>query len=313
MLGRVPSGLTDVGLVAGYWFWELDRVPDAHQYAIGLVDEIWAPTRFVRDAYLDATTKPVRLAPLPIAEPALHEAAVPVSVPGVDLDDFVFVVSFDHASVMERKNPIGAIEAFGDAFDADDRSVKLVVKTINGDQHPDAMRRLRHAAGDDSRIVVWDEGIDRAAMMAVIARADAFVTLHRSEGLGLHPADAMWLGTPVISTRWSGTLDLMDHDSAMLIDAVLVPVGDIGHGSDAYPSDAFWADPDREQATTAMRRLRHDAEFGRSLAEAARRRMERQPPRASAGRSIAAAASGWGVPESAGSIGSPSSEPASVA
>ena len=38
------------------------------------------------------------------------------------------------------------------------------------------------------------------------------MSLHRSEGLGLHLAEAMWLGTPTIATRYSGNLDFMDDD-----------------------------------------------------------------------------------------------------
>ena len=53
----------------GYWFWEVEAIPDAHRAAIDAVDEIWAPTVFVRDAYRAVTDKPVHLVPLPIARP----------------------------------------------------------------------------------------------------------------------------------------------------------------------------------------------------------------------------------------------------
>ena len=47
-------------------------------------------------------------------------------------------------------------------------------------------------------------------MTAMVAAADCLVSLHRGEGLGLHLADAMWLQTAVLASRYSGNLDFMD-------------------------------------------------------------------------------------------------------
>ncbi len=92
--------------------------------------------------------------------------------------------------------------------------------------------------------------------MALVAAADCMVSLHRSEGLGLHLAEAMWLGTPVIATRYSGNLDFMNDDNSLLIDFDLV---NVEHGEGVYPSSAKWAAPDLDQAAAAMRRIASDA------------------------------------------------------
>ncbi len=120
--------------------------------------------------------------------------------------------------------------------------------------------------------------------MAFIAATDALVSLHRSEGLGLHLAEAMWLGTPVVATRYSGNLDLMDDECSILIDAELVPVT---RGQGVYPATARWAEPDLDQAAAAMRRLVGDPAFHERLVAAGRRRMEAQPSLADTGRMIA--------------------------
>jgi glycosyltransferase involved in cell wall biosynthesis len=85
-------------------------------------------------------------------------------------------------------------------------------------------------------------------------------------------AEAMWMDVPIIATRYSGNLDFMDDQSALLIDAGLVPVG--ADGAWAYPASASWADPDLDQAAGAMRRLATEREFARDLAQAARARIE---------------------------------------
>jgi glycosyltransferase involved in cell wall biosynthesis len=120
--------------------------------------------------------------------------------------------------------------------------------------------------------------------MALVAAADCMVSLHRSEGLGLHLAEAMWLGTPVVATRYSGNLDFMSDDDSLLIDYDLV---NVEHGEGVYPPSAQWAAPDLDHAAAAMRRIADDAALRARLGAAGRRRMEQQPSLAETGRLIA--------------------------
>jgi glycosyltransferase involved in cell wall biosynthesis len=270
--------------LVGYWFWELEHVPAPMRHAASLVDEIWVGSTFVADAFRSAVDTPVRHVPIPVAAPVASDrdrASFPVLAPLGDR--FVFAVVFDHFSVTERKNPVGVIEAFRRAFQPDEGPV-LVVKSMNAAKRwPQHQHVVASAAGRPD-IVLWDEHLDRADHMAFIAAADALVALHRSEGLGLHLAEAMWLGTPVIATRYSGNLDFMDDDCSILIDASLVPVE---RGEGVYPPEARWADPDLDQAAAAMRSLASDPTRCAALASAGRARMERQPTLADTGCSIA--------------------------
>jgi hypothetical protein len=131
------------------------------------------------------------------------------------------------------------------------------------------------------RIIVIDEHLTSADHAALVAHADCLVSLHRSEGLGLHLAEAMWLGTPVVATRYSGNLDLMDDESAALVDASLTPVL---NGEGAYPEGEMWGQPNILQATELLRRIESDAAWRAQLASAARDRMAAQDDSAAVGR-----------------------------
>ena len=271
--------------LVGYWFWELEHVPAQMRQAASLVDEIWVGSTFVADAFRAAVDTPVRHVPIPVAAPIASDrdrASFPVLAPFGER--FVFGVVFDHFSVTERKNPVGVIEAFRRAFEPDEGPV-LVVKSMNASKRWPQHQHVVAAAGGRPDIVLWDEHLDRDDHMSFIANVDALVALHRSEGLGLHLAEAMWLGTPVIATRYSGNLDFMDDDCSILIDASLVPVE---RGEGVYPPEATWADPDLDQAAAAMRSLASDPTRCAALASAGRARMGRQPTLADTGRSIAA-------------------------
>jgi len=239
----------------------------------------------VRDAFAAVTHKPVRHVPVPVLPPLASERSVS-EFPGLSAAEgrFMFLVVFDHLSVTERKNPVGAIEAFRRAFPAGAGPI-LVVKSMNSAlRWPDHQRVLAAAHGRDDILFV-DDVLGREDLMALVSHADCLVSLHRSEGLGLHLAEAMWLGTPTIATRYSGNLDFMDDTCALLVEAGRVRVG--VHGQGVYPATATWADPDIEQAAAAMVRLAGDQGLAERLAAAGLDRMRRQPDVPATGRMLA--------------------------
>ena len=279
-----PELLAATQRMIGYWFWELELIPPAMQAVFPLVHEIWAGSQFVVDAFAAVASVPVRHVPIPVARPVASNMSRPSFARLAPIGDrFMFAVVFDHFSVTERKNPIGAIHAFRRAFAPDEGPV-LVVKTMNGERRwPQHQQVLAAAEGRDD-IIVWDEHLTRPDHMSFIAAADALVSLHRSEGLGLHLAEAMWLETATIATRYSGNLDFMDDDCALLVDYQLVPVQG---GEGVYPPNAVWADPDLDVAAEAMRRLASDPALRARLAAAGRSKMEAQPSLVQTGRLVA--------------------------
>ncbi|MGZ4792914.1 MAG: glycosyltransferase [Ilumatobacteraceae bacterium] len=283
LAGDFPELFAATRRMIGYWFWELEHVPLHMRQSIALVDEIWAGSRFVTDAFAAVSPVPVHHVPIPISEPRPSSRGRGDFARLADVGGRpVFLAVFDHLSVTERKNPVGVVDAFRRAFTPDEGPV-LVIKTMNGHQRWSSHQRVLAAADRRNDIRVWDETLERADQMALVAAADCMVSLHRSEGLGLHLAEAMWLRTPTIATRYSGNLDFMNDDNSLLIDADLV---NVEHGEGVYPPTARWAAPDLDQAADAMRRIADDESLRTQLADAGRNTMERQPSLRETGRLI---------------------------
>src|SRR4051794_24266167 len=122
---------------------------------------------------------------------------------------------FHMASIFERKNPLGVIAAFKEAFRSGDKAA-LVIKVSQGHSNPDGMARLRRAADEVGAIII-DQDLPHDNVYGLLDACDCYVSLHRGEGLGLPLAEAMLLGKPVIATAYSGNLDFMDPSNSLLV------------------------------------------------------------------------------------------------
>ncbi|MGH8600370.1 MAG: glycosyltransferase [Burkholderiales bacterium] len=259
----------------GFWLWELEKFPRDWRGSFDLVDEVWAPTTFVRDAIGAATRKPVLRMPMAI------EHDVPVGMDrahfGLPRDEFVFLFSYDFNSFASRKNPEAVITAFRQAFGDSTKGVRLLVKSSNGERFADRLATLARSVADDPRIEIRDGFFSREEMFALQNCTDCFVSLHRSEGFGLGLAECMYLGKPVIATAYSGNMDFMDGENSRLVDYRLVPLRD---GDYPHWRGQRWADPDIAHAAALMRQVFDDRELARRIGAAAAASIRRSNSRA---------------------------------
>ena len=247
--------------VIGQWFWELEEFPFQFNGAFDVVNEVWAATTFTAESV--RSVAPVGTAvtrvPLPLLAPKTNQSLQRADF-GLD-DRYLFLFSFDMLSVMKRKNPLAVIDAYRNAFNGDGNT-QLVIKCMNGSKQLEQLEILRWAARHRSDITVLDNYMTKDDAARLTELADCYVSLHRSEGLGLTMSEAMCLGTPVIATAYSGNMDFMNDDNSILIPWTYVAVGD---GAEPYSPTSQWAEPDVDAASKAMRKLSSNESLGREL------------------------------------------------
>lgn len=231
----------------GIWGWETNAIPERWQPAFSLVQEIWVYSSFMAENIGAAAPVPVIALPPPVQAPAQAPAPLRLGVP----DGFLFLYMFDYLSTIQRKNPVGLIEAFKRAF-APGEGPQLLIKTINAPLRPLAEEEVLWAAHGRADVHLLDRSLDATELWGVLAACDCYVSLHRAEGFGLTLAEAMALGKPVIGTGYSGNVDFMSEDNSYLVDYAL---GRVGPDCEIYPPEGEWAEPSIEHAAELMRRV----------------------------------------------------------
>ena len=245
---HMPPGRDRVAV----WDWELEEVPSTWTSRAREFTELWAPTKFIGDAMRKALDVPViDLLPGVELEPV---TPLPRSRFGLPEGEFIFLFMFDMCSIFERKNPLAIIDAFDLAFP----------KTINGPARPRLVIKVNRGSFNQAGMTALKIGLDRIGGIlldgtytrneayALIQCADAYVSLHRSEGFGLTMAEAMLMDKPVIATGYSGNMDFMNKETAHLIPYEMI---DIEETRLVYRKGMRWANPCIVHAAKAMRAI----------------------------------------------------------
>lgn len=250
-----------------YWLWELEEFPDEWTPCFCCLDEIWAPSEFICRAIRRKTDLPVRCMPYHV-EASIGKESTRADF-GLPEDRFLFLMMYDHSSVMERKNPLGVLHAFQQAFPKENDKVGLVIKINNATKEDE--EQIRAILDGYTNVYLIKETLNRDEVNSLTKCVDVVVSLHRAEGFGLVLAEAMLLGTPTIATNWSSNTEFMNEEVACMVDYKLVT---LEKDMPPFHAGSRWADPDIGQAAKYMVRLFEDKEFYRNIAEKAKAHAE---------------------------------------
>ena len=237
-----------------YWLWELEDFPEEWIANMNLADEIWTPAEFISRTLRKLTDKPVNTVPYCVTAPTDSEFGRDYF--GLPKDKFLFLMMFDSGSIMERKNPLGTIEAFKRAFKKENKDVGIVIK-IN-ELEPRDIELIYSILDGYDTIYIISKTLTKVQVNSLTKCVDVFVSLHRAEGFGLVLAEAMLVGTPTIATNWSANTEFMNRDIACMVDYKMI---EIEKDMPPFKKGYQWADADIDQAAHYMKKLFQDKEF----------------------------------------------------
>lgn len=276
-------------LHAAFTFWELPVLPPAWARSLELFDAVVAPSTFIEgtmDFALSGTAVVRGLTPVDVPSGVAADRARF----GLPADAFVVVCSFDPLSDPERKNPQASIEAFRRAFgDADHARLAVKLNAPPGGYDDPELNRtvlqpLLAQLRADPRIVVITDTLPYRDVLSLYASADAYISLHRAEGLGLGLLESMALGKPVVATGWSGNKVFMSPANSCPVRHLLVPVQASRKTYSAAMKGLrpMWAEPDIDDAARWLRQLAADSSLRARIGTAARGAFEKYQAEATA-------------------------------
>ena len=235
-------------------YWELPSAPEEWRPYLKHVHELWVPNEFVANALVDIFDGPMVVIP-PVINVTIEDS-YDRNYYGMEPNRFYFLYSFDYLSSPYRKNPVGVVKAFEDAFVTKDESVGLVLKSIGPQEnYPEIHLAIQATMANDRRIISFNRTMKRDEMLGLISASDCYISLHRSEGFGAGMAEAMMLGKPVIGTDFSGNRCFLNERTGFPVPYVVRDV--LPH---EYPWSAgqIWAEPVHSEAAAIMRRVVDD-------------------------------------------------------
>lgn len=246
--------------------WELPKWPASLEYVLDAFDHIYCYTNFVAQSIPERYRHRTSKIPLPVEIPSTWKKK-----PRGErrrLRAFVFLSLCDLASFETRKNPRGAITAFRQAFPKGSEPVELRIKLNNAESYPDKADSLRNLANGDIRITFIDKKLTENELTSLYEEANAFVSLHRSEGFGRVIAEMMLMHKPVIVTDYSGNCDFTTVETAWLVPA---KIRKLGPDEYIFSEGQSWAEPNETTAAKIMRLVSTRPETARKKAKTAAR------------------------------------------
>jgi len=260
---QMDKSVWDYRYNIAYWLWELEEFPEEWTPCFHCLDEIWAPSEFICNAIRKKTNLPVRCMPYHVEAPIYREyRREDFKLPE---NQFLFLMMYDHSSCMERKNPLGVLNAFKQAFDKENRNVGLVIKINNATKEDE--EKIGQILDEYTNVYLIKETLDRDGVNSLTKCVDVVVSLHRAEGFGLVLAEAMLLGTPAIATNWSSNTEFMNEEVGCMVDYKMIT---IEKDMPPFKAGNRWADPDIAQAAEYMKKLYEDKAFYQELSKKAK-------------------------------------------
>ena len=248
----IPGDFHEKRYNIGFWFWELEDLPDNALKAFSRLDEVWVASSFCQKAVSRQAMIPVSLIPLCVEIPDAEPGPAPIDLPE---DSFIVYSCMDMLSVPERKNPIGVLKTFERFHRAAGEKVHLVLKLTNFEKCERKLREVIQEYCNRLPVTLVDEYLHRRDLNNLMRVSDCYLSLHRSEGFGLPIAEAMSMGIPVVATGWSANMDFMNQWNSFPVAYKMI---EIKEDQGPYHKGKLWADIDLDDAVRCLLKVFRD-------------------------------------------------------
>jgi glycosyltransferase involved in cell wall biosynthesis len=281
-LGLPPEfkaiGQFNIGITAGV---ETDIVGSSFIDGVNKMDLLIVPSQFTKETFLNSSysNKQGRVIKIETPIEVIHEYADDtfykdeainlgtISELNQIKEDFCFLfvgqwVS-SHTDDGGRKIVNSLIESFLNAFSDEKDKPALILKTSGTNfsisDYIDTENRIKeilteHTSKDLPSIYLLHGNFSSTELYQLYnnPKIKAFVTHTRGEGFGRPILEASLSGIPVLATKWSGHLDIIDKKNSILLPGQL---HEVGIDNSIFTKESKWMTVDGEYSSSKMKEV----------------------------------------------------------
>ena len=230
----------------GFFLWELESVPIAHELGCELVDIIMVPSLFLMNSYSNYKNK-VYLSGKAVEIPSSASMVeLPPEARFISKYKKIFLLIFDAGSGVERKNPYLAVKSFEHLY-ADRSDICLIVKASQPPENHwgdpfDQYNRVKSICDAHKNILLIERRLSDSEIFALIHKSNIIVSSHRAEGFGYLLSYAILARKQLVATDYSGiSTELRNFKLPWYpVRYTLIPPPNSKFFQEM--ADAFWAD-----------------------------------------------------------------------
>jgi glycosyltransferase involved in cell wall biosynthesis len=240
--------------------WEFGSLPRDWQGGLQhAVDEVWVPSAYTREMYLDAGVEPDRVHVVPNG---VDLESLNPQGPRADLPDAALRLCFVGGTI-SRKGVDVLLSAYELAFAGRD-DVVLVIKDLGGASYYRGMTmsdqlRARAQSGALPRVHYIEDELTRDELAALYRACDVLVHPYRGEGFAMPVLEAMACGIPVVVTAGGPTDEFCPEDACWRIPAERRPIADGRVGNLETIAPPWMLEPDRDALVRILQEVASDA------------------------------------------------------
>jgi glycosyltransferase involved in cell wall biosynthesis/predicted Zn-dependent protease len=266
---------------SGHWVviqpWEFGALPREWVEPLKMVDEVWVPSRFVREAFVKSGVPPERVVVIPngVSQEWIEYPRSEFPLQSTKRFRFLFI-----GGTLERKGIDLLLKAYGQVFSAAD-DVCLVVKDMGvnsfyrGQTAEAKIEEFRRRPGAPE-IEYLGRDLDVAEMIGLYDSCQCLAHPFRGEGFGLPILEAMARGLPVIVTGYGPTLDYCTSHTAYLLPATPRNFSDNRVGETQTDGRPFLVEVDQDWLRWRLKFVYQNPQAARELGERARQEVRRR-------------------------------------